>query len=251
MIYYFKRNFLAKLVLIFFAVACASSDVLAETVKVGLLLDSPPLSFMDKNGVMQGYNVEVAREICKNIGAACSFQNMYLSEVMSAISDKRIDFSAVALVATPERKRLAFFASSHLNSVSVWLARPGLHPGDPEVNTVVLKGSVQAEYALRLNWSYLEVLTQSDIVYALLSNRSQAAFLALAAASDVIKRTDELNLHLKPSAIRDSSVSGMLQMPVRLDRPDLLVKINGAIDKMKADGRLDRIGSKYLPFPIR
>ena len=59
----------------------------AETpaIRVAVLDNAPPMSFVDSAGQRTGFSAEIARALCEEMGVQCTFQVIMLNHVLDAL----------------------------------------------------------------------------------------------------------------------------------------------------------------------
>src|SRR5690606_18658917 len=71
--------------------------------------DYPPFNFRGPDGQPIGFNVDLARAICTELGLTCTIQVRRFDTLLSALDENRGDAIVASLAVTPElRKRVAF-----------------------------------------------------------------------------------------------------------------------------------------------
>jgi polar amino acid transport system substrate-binding protein len=69
----------------------------------------PPFNFAGAGGALEGFNVDLARAICAELGVTCTIQARRWDTIVAAIETGQADVIAAGLAATPEaRSRLLF-----------------------------------------------------------------------------------------------------------------------------------------------
>lgn len=69
--------------------------------------DFPPFNFADGGGALIGYNVELARAICRGAGVACTIQALPFEELAAALAENRADAIIAGLRRPAARSGLA------------------------------------------------------------------------------------------------------------------------------------------------
>lgn len=80
--------------------------------------DFPPLSFLDSGGRLMGYQVDLARMICGELGATCTIQMRPFDDLVTALGEKRGD-AIIAGLAVPSSMR------DRLETSDAYLGTPG------------------------------------------------------------------------------------------------------------------------------
>jgi len=213
--------------------------------------NAPPMSFTGERGVLTGFNVELGRALCATLQARCEMVPVPLGEIIATVSSGKVDFAVSSLLSTPERRQQVLFTKPYYRSLSAWLARPGVEPGSSNVVVAVVRGSAQARYAHAQRWKTLELPLHSEMPEALAGGRAQAVLLpmltawALSQDPRVVAWGGGFQVYAAPE------ISGDVSISVTPSRPELVERLNQAIDQVKRDGRFDRIASEFLPFKLQ
>ena len=235
--------------------AAAHETALASAgraLRVGVIADSPPMSYVDADGQYTGLNIEFARALCATMRTPCEFVRIPLRDAVDVVSRDEIDFAAVSLLITPERGRKVLFTKPYYRSLSAWVARPSLKPGAPvTVAVAVVKGSVQASYARAQGWKVHELPVHSDVPEAVLAGRADAVLLPMLTALGFLKHPGVAGLGWEYRLMSEPELAGDVGFAVSPRRAELRDRINAAIDQVKSDGRFDRISSRFLPFKLQ
>ena len=95
-----------------FAQMSTLDEVLKRGVlRVGIMLDFPPLGFRDAEGNPKGYCVDLANLMAKALGVKLEIIETVSANRIPALVAKRVDVSISALTITPERAKVVNFAS--------------------------------------------------------------------------------------------------------------------------------------------
>lgn len=219
--------------------------------RVGVIVDSRPMSFVAADGHLTGFNVELARELCATMQVRCDFVVSTLAEVVDAVSRGLFDFAAVSLVITPERERKVLFSKPYYRSLSAWVATQGLQPGAGRATVAVVRGSVQAAHARAQGWKILEVGHHAEIPEAAASGKANAALLPMLTMLSFLQHPAMASSGWEYQLLTEPGISGNVGFAITPARPDLRERLNQAIDRARADGRFDRINSAFLPFRLK
>ena len=69
-----------------------------------LSADYPPFEFESK-GELQGFDVDLAKNIAQQLGKEAAFQNIPFSAVLAAVQNGTADAAISTVTATPQRKK--------------------------------------------------------------------------------------------------------------------------------------------------
>lgn len=218
--------------------------------RVVVLDDAPPLSFRDPSGQLTGFNVEIVRALCREMRTHCVFAVTTQAAVVDTVAQGKADIAGVSLQETPERQGKLIFAKPHYRSVSLWLARRGVLPGQPGLRIAVVGGSAQDDYARKQGWATVDVLTHGELGTPLVAGRAEAAMLPMISALNLQKSDVFRRLDLVPTVMHAPELGGDAAFGISPRRPELKDEINAALDRIKRNGTYDRINSLFLPFRV-
>ena len=218
--------------------------------RVAVIAHSPPLSYTDQNGRLTGFNIEIARALCDAMKALCTLHAMPIEKIVTAVSDDVMDFAVVAFVVTADRSRKILFSKPYFQSISVWLAKPAIAPGSPGSKVAVISGSAQASHAQAMGWTTITAISQKEISLLLSSGVANAAVMPMLGALALMQEKPIQMLNLKSTVLFDPALTGTLHLPINPKKPELVNRINAALDLIKRDGRFDHINSEFIPFKL-
>lgn len=110
---------------------------------VGVKDNLPPLGFRDRNGNLLGLEIDIARELAKELGMAIELVSLKNRDRLLAIQNNQVDFTIAQITVTTNRSRLVDFSLPYYTDSTVAIARRGVSPQELEkvVNIGVLKNS--------------------------------------------------------------------------------------------------------------
>lgn len=116
--------------------------------------DFPPFNFRDDKGELVGFNVDLARALCADLGIACTVQAWPWDQAARALEDRQGDALIAGLALTPENGALFDFSSIYLmlpgRFVTPLTAAPGFDPAGLAGKRVsARRGSTHAEFVRR------------------------------------------------------------------------------------------------------
>lgn len=76
--------------------------------------DYPPFNFRDSSGALVGFNIDLARAICTDLGIACTIQAWPWEQAPRALEDNQGDALIAGLALSPENGALFDFSSIYL-----------------------------------------------------------------------------------------------------------------------------------------
>jgi polar amino acid transport system substrate-binding protein len=159
--------------------------------------DFPPFNYRDEDGQLIGFNVDIARALCEDLGVACTIQAWPWEQAARALEDNQGDALIAGLAITPENGKLFDFSTIYLALPGRFVTRlaesENFDPAALAGKTVaVRRGSTHAEFIRR----YLPdaVLTEFDSEPAALDALEKGTVDAY--FGDALRASFWLNEHL-------------------------------------------------------
>jgi len=224
----------------------------AKPLQVAVVGSAPPMSYVNEQGRLTGFNVELAHALCRVLEERCEFKLLELRDVIESVATRQVDFAVVSLLITPERQAKVLFTKPLYRSMSVWLSSapyPSNQAATPIV--AVVQGTAQHRYATDRGWTSKVVGAHTELLAAIPSGQFQAALLPMATSAHVIKDPRFTATGWRYELVNEPALSGDVAISVNPQLPQLRERLNDAIDKLKRDGRFDKINTEFLPFKLQ
>lgn len=101
--------------------------------------DYPPFNFLSAEGVLSGFNVDLARAICAELQVGCAIQAVAFDSLLEAMEQGRADAAIAGLAATPTNRAALDFSERYLGTPARFIARKGNAPANAIPETVASK----------------------------------------------------------------------------------------------------------------
>jgi len=247
----FFAFFLFALVLINPATAQPSFAVEGRTndvIRVAGDINYPPYEFLDQNGVYRGFNVDMLNAVFLELEMDFELIPMKWEEAQQALRRGEVDMIQ-GMIRTPEREGYYLFSEPMVtNSQAIFVRKDNQFIaalGDLKGRVVTYQlGDVAEEI---LSWEPgVDALGFADQERALTDvlNGHADAFVGNRLTAiyylQKMRRLEDLKIVGEPMAVTDYG------MAVNPDHPELLEMLDGAIQRVKADGTYDRIYKKWF-----
>lgn len=85
--------------------------------------DYPPFNFINANGVLSGFNVDLARAICAELAVGCVIQTAAFDALGDAVEQGRADAAIAGLAATPTARVTLDFSERYLGTPARFVGR--------------------------------------------------------------------------------------------------------------------------------
>lgn len=245
-----RRTFLAASMLSCFA--AASPAAAQQTLKVGSTPTGVPFTFLDtQTNTIQGVMVDLITAVGKDAGFAVQIEPMQFSALIGALTSNRIDIIAAAMYITPPRKEVINFSDpiyTYGDGLFVPKGDTKEYTGLEELKGQVVGAQVGTAYVepLKKTGFFPEVKvyeTIPDIMRDVNTGRLKAGFADYPIVAYNLQQGRFPEVRLVKSY--KSQVVGSVGIGVRKADEDLLKKINTSLAKLKADGTVKTILSKW------
>lgn len=85
-----------------------------------------PFEFKNDKGEVQGFDIDIARAIAKDLGVTLRVQSVGFDALMpSAVTSGRVDLAMSGITITPERGQVVTFSEPYFKSAQVFITRAG------------------------------------------------------------------------------------------------------------------------------
>jgi polar amino acid transport system substrate-binding protein len=239
-----------KLMLVAIAFAALTVAAQAAPVKIATEGGYPPYNFMDDNGKLAGYDVDVSTEICKRAQLECTFITNDWDSIIPNLLAGNYDAIVDDMSITDERKQTISFTKPYFPpDPSNFIGK-----ADRTFDYKNLKGlkigaqnsTIQAGYLdqnLKANNTILKYDTQDQELADLNAGNLDLVFIDGSVAQETATGS---NGTLKSDG-PDISIGEGAGIGMRKADTEMIAKFDTALQSMKDDGTLDTIIAKYFP----
>ena len=220
---------------------------------VGVKDNVRPLGFRDRQGQLQGFEIDLARRLAETLLGnpdALVFRPLANRERIAAVLEDRVDLTIARVTATGSRSRLVSFSDFYYLDGTVLVTQSPLlgRLSDVRKQTVaVLRGSSTIA-TVRYRLPDATLLGVASYVEAR-SRLEMGEAVAFAADVSVLSGwiQEYPQYHLIPAQLSTEPLCAV--MPKGLQYDDLRRKVNGAIRQLKTDGWLSQRARQWgLPW---
>lgn len=216
---------------------------------LGLSADYPPFEFK-KDGEIVGFDVDLARELAKEIGLTLSIEDMDFNGLILALKTGRIDFVMAGMTVTEERKKNVDFSDIYFNSsFSIVVPKESKISKESDLGGKKIGaqlGSTMEKYAKNKATIYpgLEVVALSKnpvLIQELKSSRLDGVLSEEVQAAAFVKANPTLkyvNLEKTKDGYAIAFAKGSNQ--------PMINQVNAALKKLQSNGTLNRLRQKWL-----
>jgi arginine/ornithine transport system substrate-binding protein len=232
----------------------------AVTLRIGINPFTPPMGYLDDNGDPAGFDIDIARALCRRMAVDCELIQTPFSELIPGLRARRFDAVVASLSITEARKQLVDFTDKYYVSPARYVgARGRAIPVTPEGLDGrvigVMRGTTSAAY---LQDNHADTATvvrygyQDEALLDLLMGR-----LDLVLGDEIMLQENFLateagrEFRFIGPALDDPRWFGEgIGIAVRQGNDELRGRINEALRSIRADGTYLQIQDRYFDYDI-
>ncbi|WP_336282985.1 arginine ABC transporter substrate-binding protein ArtJ [Cronobacter dublinensis] len=240
-----------KIILTAMLAGAAFHAAAADKISFGSSATYPPFESLDASNQIVGFDIDLAKALCKQMQAECTFTNHAFDSLIPALKFKKYDAVISGMDITPERqKQVAFTAPYYANSAVV-IAKKGAYKSFDELKGKRIgmeNGTTHQKY---LQDKHPEVKTVAydsyqNAIIDLKNGRLDGVFGDTAVVNEWLKNNPQLGTATEK--VTDPQYFGTgLGIAVRPENVALLKKLNDALAAIKADGTYQKISDQWFP----
>jgi len=231
--------------------AAAPAPVAVSKIVVGLDDNFPPMGFRDEKNELVGFDIDLAREAAKRLGAEVEFKPIDWNAKEAELNGKRVDVLWNGLTITEERKANIAFTAPYLENRQIIIVTAdskikdkaglahkviGVQEGSSAVEAIE-KDAATAK-------SFKQLKKFGDNVTALMD--LSAGRLDALVVDEVVGRYYTAKKPGEYVVLEENFGTEEYGVGVRKDDNELLAKLQKAIDEMKQDGSAARISTQWF-----
>ena len=259
------------------ATGALAQDKSWKTIRIATEGAYAPYNFMGPDGKLQGFEIDLANELCKRMSATCEIVAQDWDGIIPALQAGKYDAIMAGMNITDKRKEVLAFSRNYTreaNGLGVEIAGPLGKVGDtdvrvdlstetPEGKAVIerlraaLKGktvgvqvsTIHANFAdqyLKGAAEIREYKTTEQHDLDLLAGRLDAIFSSAASQRATFEKPDFKGYGLVGPKFLGGVFGGGVGVGLRKSDPELQVKFDTAINAMLADGTLKAMAMKWF-----
>ncbi len=238
------------------------ADVPPRRVVIRFLTDSdfPPFNFYDEDGVLVGFNVDLARAICLELNTSCDIKARPWEELFTGLKSGEADAVIAAHKVTAAALNDVAFTERYFHTPGRFAGRKDLPQVDVTPSGLdgkriaVARGSAHEAFLKAFfRDSPLAIYENADLAReALAAGKADFLFddgisLAFWLNGTLSRQCCEMRggPFLEPKFFGDG-----IAIAVPKNDPDIRLLLNKALDRIRASGRFEELVQRYFPVRI-
>lgn len=251
--------FLVLLLSLGFSACDRKQSALLETIQgrgklmAGVKYDSKPFGYLDTDGKLKGYDIDLMRELAKRMLGdenAVEFQQVLSSTRVIAINSGSVDMVAATMTITPEREKVIDFSKPYFTAhqaVIVPIKSPVKTLDDLDGKTVLFVMGTTSERNIKKrlpNAKYTGFKTSTDAFSALKAGRGDAMTTDDTILSGFL--ADTCGFRPLDERLSDEPYGLGFRQDKGASTSSLRQQVDKHLADMAQDGTLDRLKQKWV-----
>ncbi len=227
--------------------------------KIGTEGAYPPFNFKDASGQLKGFDIDIAKALCAQMKADCSFVAQDWDGIIPALLAKKYDAIIASMSITDERKKKVDFTDKYYSTPAKFVVDK--KSGIKDVSAAGLKGKTIGAQGSTIHSNFLEekykgstiklYKTQDEVNADLAAGRLDALLADSAVMLEWLKKKDGSCCAFTGPDFNDPKYFGVgAGIAVRKGEGKLRDELNKAIKAILANGTYKKINDKYFPFSV-
>ena len=231
-----------------------------KKIRIGTEGAYPPFNFIDKAGQVQGFDIDIAKALCKTAGTECTFVVQDWDGLIPGLLAKKYDCIIASMSITEERKKKVDFTDKYYITPAKFVAKKGagikVSKEGLKGKTVGVQRATVAENFLRDNFGdtvkIKSYATQDEANMDLTSGRVDLVIAdSVVLLGGLIETEAGKDFEFVGPGFADKKWFGDgIGIAVRKEDSDLRERFNKAIKEIRTNGTYQKINAKYFDFDV-
>ncbi len=231
-----------------------------KELRIGVEGAYPPFSFVDANGDLQGFDIDIARALCEAMDAECTLVTQDWDGIIPALLARKYNAIVASMSITEERKEKVDFTNKYYQSPARFARKVGsgieiTEEGLKGKSVGVQRATVTDKFVTDKFGDTVEVKRYGTLDEAVIDMTSGRLDLILAdsvvLAEGFLDTDKGEGYEFVGPAFTDEEWFGEgIGIAVRKGDDELREHFNKAIEQIRQDGTYEKINSKYFEFDI-
>jgi arginine/ornithine transport system substrate-binding protein len=235
-----------------------STSAFADTLRIGVEGAYPPFSSVDKDGKLQGFDIEIANALCAEMGVECKLIKQDWDGIIPALIAKKYDAIIASMSITEERKEKVDFTKPYYKSPARFITKKdsGIEisaDGLKGKSVAVQRGTVSDKFITGTYGEGVDIKrygTQEEAYLDLNAGRADLVFADAFVLLEFIGSDNGAAYDFVGGSYTDPKYFGDgIGIAVRKGDTELQSKLNTAIDNIR-QSPYDKVRSKFFAFDI-
>jgi arginine/ornithine transport system substrate-binding protein len=231
-----------------------------KKIRVGVEGAYPPFSWVESDGTLKGFDIEIAMALCKEIGAECTLVTQDWDGIIPALLARKYDAIIASMSITEERKKKVAFSEKYYNSPAKFARKKG---SGITISKAGLKGKSVGVQRATTHDNFITGMFGSSVDIKRYATQDEAYLDAVAGRIDLLL-ADSIAMEdgflktdngkgwefVGPGYSEPKYFGDGAGIATRKQNSDLAELFSKAIKAIRANGVYKSINDKYFAFDI-
>lgn len=254
-----KKNLSIMSLLLSFLLLISTSVFAKDTVRIGVEGAYPPFSKTTKDGSLEGFDIDIAKALCKKMDVECKLIKQDWDGIIPALLARKYDAIIASMSMTDERKKKVAFSNRYYQSPARFITKKGSKikiskDGLKGKSVAVQRGTVSDKFITGEFGENIDIKrygTQEEAYLDLNAGRVDLVFADAFVLLEYINSDKGKDYEFIGESYSDPKYFGEgIGIALRQKDTELKEKFNKAIAGIREDGTYDEIRKKYFDFDI-
>ena len=237
----------AIILLVVFAASLAACGSGGNKLTMATNAEFPPFEYIE-NGVITGADIDIANAIAEKLGKELEVTNIDFDAALSGAATGKYDMAVAGITANDERRENMNFSVDYYTASQAIIVKADsaiLTSKDLEGKTISCQeGTTGEQFLLDNNYAIQSFKTGAEAITALTSDKVDAVVIDDAVARALSKEQNGATKVLDEALTQEAYA-----IALKKGNDELTKEIDGALEALKAEGKLAEIFQKYeLPY---
>lgn len=240
-----------KKILLASLIGLASTGAMAQQqIKFAMEATYAPFEYMDENNQIQGFDVDIANALCKQMDAKCSFHNQAFDSLIPALKFKRYDAAISAMDITKARQEQVSFTNAYYDNSAAFVTLAGQVANQSALKNkkvAVQNGTTHQSYLIEQMPGVTTVpyASYQDAFIDMQNGRVDSVFGDTAVVAEWFKSNKQLT-YVGEQITNPTYFGNGFGIAVNKSNQALVDQLNTALAAIKANGEYQVIFNKYF-----
>lgn len=228
--------------------ACGKKEAETKTLTFGTNAEFPPFEFVASNGVIDNYDgidMAIAKQVAEENGMQAKIENLEFDSLIVAVQNGQIDAAIAGMTIDKERLESVDFSIPYYKATQVMIVKEGSTITKAEdmadKKIVVIQGYTGESCVKDMGYKYEAFKKGSEAILELVNGKCDVVVIDSATAKNYVADNPGLKIVEDNNAFEGEEYG----IAVKKGNTELLNKINASLEKMLADGTIEKLGAQY------
>lgn len=219
-----------------------------STIRIATESSFKPFSYLDTQGNLVGFEIDLAHALCDQIKADCQISSQDWDALIPGLNANKFDAIMAGMSATSERAKVVAFSEPYFNNTLVLVGKKGNPLGIHDIagkSVAIQQATVSADYLAEHHPdAIIKSYDKQDNAYLdLKAGRVDFMLSDIVPMLDWLKSENGSDFEVKGDPI---DIDDKVAIALRQDDAELKSKFDAAILALKQNGEYDKIVGKYF-----